>query len=68
MSCSTKIIGMPAWARTLAISCAISALSSEFIPATGSSSNISLGSIASARANSTRFWMPYGSVRMGSSR
>ena len=35
----------------------------EFMPAAGSSSAISCGSVASARAISSRRWSPYESVR-----
>ena len=34
------------------------AVSSAFMPATGSSSSSSRGSVHSARATSTRFWSP----------
>ena len=37
---------------------AMSSVSSTFMPATGSSSSSSFGSIASARPSSTRFLMP----------
>src|SRR5215813_8013808 len=43
----------------------MSSVSSRFMPATGSSSNSSLGSMASARPSSMRFWIPYGSMPTG---
>ena len=40
-------------------------VSSAFMPATGSSSSSSVGSVHSARAISTRFWSPYESTPAG---
>ena len=47
---------------------AMSSVSSRFMPATGSSSSSSLGSMARARPSSTRFCTPYGSRPTGSLR
>lgn len=65
MSCSTSRIEMPRLSRTDSMRPAISRRSPPFIPATGSSSRSSRGSMHSARASSTRFCTPYGSSPTG---
>ena len=65
MSCSTSSIEMPSSWRMSRMNRAMSSVSSWFIPATGSSSSSSSGSMASARPSSTRFWNPYGSSDTG---
>ena len=58
MSCSTRTIEMPSSSRISSTARAIRSVSSAFMPATGSSSSSSRGSVHSARATSTRFWSP----------
>ena len=58
MSCSTRITEMPRAARISRITSAMRTVSCAFMPATGSSSSSSRGSMHSARATSTRFWSP----------
>ena len=58
MSCSTRTTEMPSADRISRIDSAMRAVSSAFMPATGSSSSSSRGSVQSARATSTRFWSP----------
>ena len=50
---------MPRVSRTSRMVSAMLAVSVSFMPAAGSSSISSRGSVASARATSTRFWSPY---------
>ncbi len=58
MSCSTSTMEIPSPERISRMAAAMRAVSSAFIPATGSSSRSSRGSVQSARATSTRFWSP----------
>ena len=62
MSCSITTTASPR-SRILKISSSACRVSCGFIPAVGSSSRISLGSVASARAISSRRWSPYGRLR-----
>nr|WP_289232938.1 hypothetical protein [Barrientosiimonas endolithica] len=57
MSCSMTTTASP-WSRILKISSIACWVSSGFMPAVGSSSSSSLGSVASARAISRRRWSP----------
>ncbi len=66
MSCSTSSTDIP-WDRTFRMSCAISSDSVMFSPATGSSSNRSLGCAAKALAISKRFCRPKGKLYAGQS-
>ncbi len=58
MSCSTRTTEIPSAERISSTASAIRSVSSAFMPATGSSSSSSRGSVHSARATSTRFWSP----------
>jgi hypothetical protein len=58
MSCSMRRIVMPNSSRSRRISAASAWVSRGFIPAAGSSSSTTLGSVASARAISSRRWSP----------
>src|SRR5690606_32063574 len=65
MWCSTSSTVIPYLLVTMRIMSASPESSSWFRPAAGSSSRRSFGSAASARANSTRFWMPKGNAPTG---
>ena len=65
ISCSTRIIAIESSSRMSRMNRAMSSVSSRFMPATGSSSRSSSGSMASARPSSTRFCTPYGSNATG---
>ena len=58
MSCSISAMVVPNSSFTSRMKRLMSSFSSTFMPAIGSSSISSLGSAASARASSTRFFSP----------
>src|SRR3989441_5941077 len=65
MSWSTRICVTPSSSFTSSTKRAMSSVSSRFMPATGSSSSRSLGSMASARPSCTRFCRPKGRAPTG---
>ena len=58
MSCSIRSTVTPRSSRTLLTNAVNWAVSCGFMPAVGSSSSSSLGSVPSARATSSRRWSP----------
>ena len=66
VSCSMTTTETPV-SRIRKISCRAASVSCGFMPAVGSSSSSTSGSVASARAISSRRWSPYGRFRATSS-
>ena len=58
MSCSMSSTVKPCSSRSLETNSVNAAVSCGFMPAVGSSSRSSFGSVASARATSSRRWSP----------